>query len=286
MARARNIKPGFFSNDLLAEINPLGRLLFAGLWTLADRAGRLEDRPKKIKAEVLPYDACNVDKLLTELQARSFIQRYVVRGLAYIQILNFTKHQNPHKNEAESTIPAPEQHSAEPMPEPEQNSSNRADSLIPDSGFPRTDSGFPSNPVAGGASPPPARKKRVNGETPPSVAVWEAYSDAYRTRYGVDPTRNASVNAQIGRFVSLVPAEDAPAIAAFYVEHNRRYYVEKQHPAKLLMQDAEGLRTEWLTGRKTTETEARQADRTQTNLNVWGKLIAEAEAHEGKQDTH
>ena len=61
MARARNIKPSFFTNDVLAEIDPLGRLLFIALWTMADREGRLEDRPKRIKAEALPYDDANAD---------------------------------------------------------------------------------------------------------------------------------------------------------------------------------------------------------------------------------
>jgi hypothetical protein len=142
MARARNIKPGFFSNDKLAEVQPLGRILFAGLWTIADRAGRLEDRPKKIRAEVLPYDACNVDKLLDDLQERSFITRYEVGGVRFIQIRAFTKHQNPHKKEAESTIPepclAPVEHSASTVQEPVQTGASPADSLllIPDSGFP------------------------------------------------------------------------------------------------------------------------------------------------------
>ena len=48
MARARNIKPGFFANDLLVDLPFEVRLLFIGLWTIADRAGRLCDRPKKI----------------------------------------------------------------------------------------------------------------------------------------------------------------------------------------------------------------------------------------------
>src|SRR5215831_17520559 len=39
MPRTRALKPGFFQNDVLADVEPLGRLLFAGLWTLADRAG-------------------------------------------------------------------------------------------------------------------------------------------------------------------------------------------------------------------------------------------------------
>ncbi len=106
MARARNIKPGFFINDQLAEIEPLGRLLFAGLWTIADREGRLEDRPKKIKVAILPYDDCNIDQLLNTLNNAGFISRYTIDGQNYIQIINFLKHQNPHPREVASVIPA------------------------------------------------------------------------------------------------------------------------------------------------------------------------------------
>ncbi len=108
MARSRNIKPGFFTNDDLGEMEPLARLLFAGMWTIADREGRLEDRPKKIKAEVLPYDNCDAEDFLSSLAQFGFIQRYEVAGKRYIQILAWGKHQNPHCKEAASTIPAPE----------------------------------------------------------------------------------------------------------------------------------------------------------------------------------
>lgn len=116
MARSRNIKPGFFANDLLAEVHPFGRLLFAGIWTLADREGRLEDRPKKIKAQVFPYDDCDVDALLGELANRRFIQRYEASGLRLIQVTTWHKHQNPHIKETASTLPAPCEHGAHPMP--------------------------------------------------------------------------------------------------------------------------------------------------------------------------
>jgi hypothetical protein len=112
MSRARNIKPGFFKNDILAECDPLARLLFAGLWCEADRAGRLEDRPKRLKADCLPYDNCDVDALLNQLAQRGFIVRYVVDGIGYIEIPEFTKHQNPHCKESASSIPAPDKHSA------------------------------------------------------------------------------------------------------------------------------------------------------------------------------
>lgn len=105
MARARNIKPGFFANEELAECEPLARLMFAGLWCLADREGRLEDRPKRIRVALLPYDACDPDALLNQLQAHGFIERYVVDGQGLIQVNGFTKHQMPHHKEVASTLP-------------------------------------------------------------------------------------------------------------------------------------------------------------------------------------
>ena len=133
--RARNIKPGFFKNEALGEIEPLGRILFAGLWCMADREGRLEDRPKRIKAEVLPYESTSAEKLLKALKESGFIIRYSVNGCNYIQIINFRKHQNPHIKEVASSIPAPEENSISTVQEPEEHGSSPADSLIPDSGF-------------------------------------------------------------------------------------------------------------------------------------------------------
>lgn len=108
--RARNLKPGFFKNEDLAECSPWARLCFAGLWLMSDRDGRLEDRPKRIKGELFAYDSIEVEPLLCELEARGFIARYVVDGLGIIQIVAFSKHQNPHHREPESELP--------PMPSP------------------------------------------------------------------------------------------------------------------------------------------------------------------------
>lgn len=89
MARARNIKPGFFKNEILGVADPLYSLLFEGLWVLADRAGRLEDRPLRIKGEVFPYrDGLDMDAMLNWLQENGFIQRTEVDGLRTINILN------------------------------------------------------------------------------------------------------------------------------------------------------------------------------------------------------
>ena len=91
--RIRTIKPSFFNNDQLAELPPICRLLFIGLWGLADVKGRLEDRPKRIKASVLPYDDIDVDKCLARLFTAGFIIRYESNGTQVIQVVNFEKHQ-------------------------------------------------------------------------------------------------------------------------------------------------------------------------------------------------
>ena len=138
MARARNIKPAFFLNDDLAELPPLTRLLFIGLWCIADRDGYLEDKPKKIKAEVLPYDNCDIDKMLNELNG-NFIKRYSVNEKKYIYIKNFAKHQNPHIKEKPSDIPrisgVLESHDTSTILAPNLHDTSPADSLnlIPDS---------------------------------------------------------------------------------------------------------------------------------------------------------
>lgn len=106
MARARIIKPSFFYDEELCELPPMVRLLFIGLWCLADREGRLEYKPKEIKAQVFPYDKINITKSLSILEP-AFISIYEVNAKKYIAINNFSKHQRPHTKEAKSALPAP-----------------------------------------------------------------------------------------------------------------------------------------------------------------------------------
>lgn len=143
MARARNIKPSFFTNEDLVELSFETRLLFIGLWTLADRAGRLEDRPKRIKMAVFPADSVDVERSLADLEAAKFIDRYEAEGKLCIQIINFLKHQNPHIKEAPSTLPERKstdqercEHGASTVQARCSNSASPADSLIPDSLIP------------------------------------------------------------------------------------------------------------------------------------------------------
>lgn len=107
MARIRSLKPGFFSNEELCELSPWHRLCFAGLWTQADREGRLEDRPRRLKGAIFPYDDLNMDQLIQGLADKGFLTRYAADGVAYLAICAFLKHQRPKSDETPSVIPAP-----------------------------------------------------------------------------------------------------------------------------------------------------------------------------------
>jgi hypothetical protein len=109
--RSRNIKPGFFANEQLAECEPLARLCFIGLWTIADKEGYLEERPRKIKAHIFPYDSVtpdDIERFLHQLEQNNLIMRYAVNSQKYIWVINFSKHQHPHYKEVRSDIPAPD----------------------------------------------------------------------------------------------------------------------------------------------------------------------------------
>lgn len=107
MARVRNLDPGFFTNEELVELPFEYRLLFAGLWTIADREGRLEDRPKRIRMALFPCDDVDVDAGLQRLHAAGLVVRYAVDGIAYLAIPKFLQHQKPHPRETASVIPPP-----------------------------------------------------------------------------------------------------------------------------------------------------------------------------------
>ncbi len=121
MSRIRTIKPSFFLNEELAELSVLTRMLFIGLWTLADCDGRLEDRPKRIRIQVHPYDDGDTDAMLEALHGAGFIVRYEADGKRYIQVKNFKKHQRITGKEAENESLYP------PPPEEQEHAGNNGE---------------------------------------------------------------------------------------------------------------------------------------------------------------
>lgn len=113
MPRIRYLKPEFFTDEDLGELPFQTRLTYQGLWCHADKEGRLEDRPKFLKAMIFPYDDVDIEielELLSKFKGNNtpFIQRYQNGDGKYIQIIQWHKHQKPHHTEKESVFPPPE----------------------------------------------------------------------------------------------------------------------------------------------------------------------------------
>ena len=144
--RSRNIKPGFFQNDALGVLSPHARLMFIGLWCIADYQGNLEHRPMKIKGLLFPYENVDPVPYLDELLTSQFIQEYSDGdGKQYLHITNFTTHQSPHINEKKRGTKIPNISGSCPntVQEPAMNGAKTEPvELIPDSCSPLPDTGL------------------------------------------------------------------------------------------------------------------------------------------------
>lgn len=101
------------------------------------------------------------------------------------------------------------------------------------------------------------KSKRSTGV---STETWNAYSVAFESRWHVKPIRDKQTSGMLCKLVEKLGEEIAPQVAAFYLTHNKPFYVENRHPVSILLRDCHGLHTQWATGNKATTSEARQAE--------------------------
>lgn len=202
--RARNIKPGFFKNEVLGAADAIHAVTYAGLWCIADCMGRLEDRPGRIHVEVNAWRPPSVTEAsLDWLAANHFIHRYEVGGERYIWIVKFRKHQHPHVKELQrgSALPpppdpTPDQHRSGPVSAPDQHRSGPSDSgfLIPDSGSlkPETGSRIADvlNPEDRAREVDRSRKRAMGSLKDPTHTTWSDEAHAISANVSVDIVRS------------------------------------------------------------------------------------------------
>ena len=102
MPRTRYIRPGFFENEELAEQAHQTRLFFIGLWTLADREGYVEYRPKRLKRNIFPYENCDIEGMVAELVAIEKLEVVDIEGTQLLKVSKWHEHQNIHHKETPS----------------------------------------------------------------------------------------------------------------------------------------------------------------------------------------
>jgi hypothetical protein len=177
VARIRTIKPEFFTNEKMADLSPAHRLLFIGLWTEADREGRLKDRPRALRVRLLPFDDITDDEfdaMLDDLHNGGFLVRYESAGIECIAIPKFEKHQRPHPKELPVGLPTPpektEKRQSRFFPRPIINDAPAIPESHPSipsrpTGKEILESGKESLENGDRQNPPPLKNPRPGGET-------------------------------------------------------------------------------------------------------------------------
>lgn len=93
MARIRTIKPEFWVDDQIVELDFVTRLLFIGLWNFVDDEGYIEYKPKRIKMQVFPADEIDVSGNLRSLLESSRIEEYDSDQGHLLKVTNWERHQ-------------------------------------------------------------------------------------------------------------------------------------------------------------------------------------------------
>lgn len=210
MARIRSIKPEFWSDEKIVELDFEWRLLFQGIWNFADDQGFIDCSPKRIKMQVFPGDNVDVSRGLTILLESSLLKAFRLRSAPeryVLRVVNWSQHQrvsNPAKPRFTSD-------DLEEVPQvPDLLGSPREDSRVLGKG--REGIGRDTAPNGAGASAP----------TPTDInpgSITGAWVDAFTAPAGRQAP-SGGMRGQVGREVKRLL--DGGAVPALVLDAARR----------------------------------------------------------------
>ena len=129
MPRIRTIKPDFCTSESVARLSRDSRLFFILLLTHVDDDGKSRNLPRKLGADLFPFDEDvsgeMVSKWIAELVAQDMVKTYRVDGADYLIVVNMKKHQKI-DHPSKSYLP-------DPPPEDKSNSRDPRESRANDS---------------------------------------------------------------------------------------------------------------------------------------------------------
>lgn len=112
MARKRMIDPSIWINEDFGTLTNLAKLVFIGLFSIADDEGRGKASPAYIKAVLFPYNddlrVADIEKALSEISSKMSVIFYSCDENKYYTLTSWNKWQKIDKP-SESSIPAYEE---------------------------------------------------------------------------------------------------------------------------------------------------------------------------------
>lgn len=262
MGRARMIYPQLFTHEALFDAEqasglPL-RLVFVGLLTVADREGRFEVRPRRIKSDVDPYGETDIGRCIEELTDAGFLVRYTVDEHDYAVIPSFLRWQRPHPREAKSKIPRP----PEELGTPSASQGSAKGEAIPVGYSSPSGPSSPSSPSdAQDPRSPAGESGKVSsptgsqGDTTALLAELRA-AYPYRPGDGI-PAEEEALQALLDRGAD---PETILAGARAYAEHCGAENTEPQYVKRLVNWLREGFYLTWSEARRSSSMDRLFAD--------------------------
>ena len=93
MARKRMIDPNIWQSEDFSKLSTLGKLVFIGLFSLADDEGRGRSNPVYLKSILFPYEegirSADIDKTLSEISSNMSVIFYSCDGSSYYSLCNW-----------------------------------------------------------------------------------------------------------------------------------------------------------------------------------------------------
>lgn len=90
------MKPEFWSSLSVSRLSLRARLIFIGVWNIADDSGRGVWEPKLVKASLFPMDSVadrQVSKAMQELVSACLVRTYSYQGKPLFEVSNWEEHQ-------------------------------------------------------------------------------------------------------------------------------------------------------------------------------------------------
>ena len=108
MARKRMIDPNIWQSEDFGKLSTLAKIVFIGLFSLADDEGRGRCNPVYLKSTLFPYEenirSADIDKTLSEISSNMSVVLYSCDGSSYYSLLSWDTFQKIDKP-SQSKIP-------------------------------------------------------------------------------------------------------------------------------------------------------------------------------------
>lgn len=274
MARIRSIKPEFWTDGSNLILSDSCALFFIGLWNFCDDEGKHKFDLNQLVAELGGRWHRGKVKLFLSCLINSG-QLRLNHDSTWIQVTGWS-HQKIDKPKQPEVKASELQWLSQSDSAKSLEKSRTIDARIGEDRTERSGSDLSRDTtesrIDNSSKIVPIKEKKSETDTELNKKIWEAYSNAYFSRYKTEPIRNAKINSQISQIAKRLGAE-AIEVVKFYLSHNDSFYLKNLHSLGLCLNNAESLRTQWARGKAITGRDVHNFEKSTSHQNLINDIL-------------